>query len=78
MYRRPVAWPADLLVAAQYGDSPTRQRVSCSNVPWLIAYLVGYGAATIPDLRTRYTVEDAYNLLEIIQVTEYNRHGNSN
>lgn len=60
----------------QFGDAP--QRVNYANVPWLVGYLVGHGAADLPDLRTRYTIEDAYNLLEIIQVTEYNRHGNSN
>lgn len=64
-----------MLIKAQYGERAPR--VEYANVPWLIGHLVGHGVDLI-DLRTRYTVEDAYNQLEIIQVTEYNRHAHSN
>jgi hypothetical protein len=42
------------------------------NVPRLIAMLVMHKMASLHELQTVYSVEDAYNLLEIFSVNGHN------
>ena len=42
------------------------------NVPPVIGAVVGHGSATLRDLQEIYSAEDAYDLLEIIMVDNYN------
>ena len=44
-----------------------------ANVPRLIAIIVSAGKATLKELQTDYSLEDAYNLCEIIAVDSVNQ-----
>lgn len=52
------------------------------NVPRVIGTLVSAGKATLYELQTAYSIEDAYNMLEIVSVDHHNervlrgRHSN--
>jgi len=43
-------------------------------VPHIIGLLVSRRLATLIDLQTVYSAQDAYNLLEIMTVDSYNDH----
>lgn len=43
------------------------------NVPSVIATLVSAKIATLADLQTVYSIEDAYDLLEILGVDSHNQ-----
>lgn len=43
-----------------------------ANMPRVIGTLVSAKAATLFELQTVYSVEDAYNLLEIVNVDHHN------
>lgn len=44
------------------------------NVDQLIGSIVANKYATLHELKTIYTLEDAYDLFEIIAVSRYNEH----
>jgi hypothetical protein len=46
--------------------------VEFPNVDPLIGAIVASGKATLNELKTVYTLEDAYDLFEIVSVTKYN------
>lgn len=46
--------------------------MECPNVDSLIAVLVANKYASLHELKTVYTLEDAYDLFEILAVTRYN------
>jgi hypothetical protein len=57
--------------------------VDYKNVDGLIGSIIADGKATLNELRTVYTLEDAFNMWEIIAVNRYNeylavQHANKN
>lgn len=44
------------------------------NLPRIIGVIVSSGKATLRELQTHYSVEDAYNLAEVIAVDGSNQH----
>lgn len=48
--------------------------LQCVNIPLLITILVNNKMATYHELDTFYSLEDAWNLLEILQVSRYNEN----
>jgi hypothetical protein len=46
--------------------------VDFPNVDGLVAAIVGEGLASLEDLRTRYTLEEALDLFEIVAVRRFN------
>lgn len=47
------------------------------NVPMVIGAVISRRLATLHELQTVYSLEDAYNMLEVARVDEYN-NANSN
>lgn len=52
-------------------EAPT---VDFKNVDSLIGAIIAEGKATLHELKTIYSLEDAFDLFEIIAVTRYNEH----
>lgn len=47
--------------------------IDCSNITSVISTLVSRKYATLHELDTEYSVQDAYDILEIITVDAYNK-----
>ena len=55
------------------GDHDEAGYVDYENIPRLIGIVVSSGLATLRELRTVYSLEDLYNLLEVYLVNAHNQ-----
>lgn len=56
------------------GYSSESPSVDYQNIDGLCGAIIADGKATLHELRTVYTLEDAFDMFEVIAVTRYNEH----
>lgn len=68
--RKPLTLPQETAFRLAYTE---QARAKTVNVPQVTASLIAQGIASLNDLRTIYTYDDALDLLEILNVRNYNQ-----
>lgn len=68
--RKPLTLPQETAFRLAYTE---QSRARTINVPQVTASLIAQGIASLNDLRTIYTYDDALDLLEILNVRNYNQ-----
>jgi hypothetical protein len=54
--------------------SPEAPHVDFKNIDGFIGAIIASGQATLHELKTVYTLEDAFKMWEVIAITRYNEH----
>ena len=55
-----------------FDDEPDPGYRGYVNLPQIVGTVISAGRATLHEMQTVYSLEDAYNLLEIVQIDDYN------
>ena len=60
-------------IGKRYSGGESSKFKEYKNIPPIIGVLVSRKLATLTELQTVYGVQDAYDLLEIVMIDDYNR-----